>query len=325
MPTLQRLPFDAFVVATHFVGDIATFALGDGTVRLLKGSEAETVTAHEGAILTAVPTLDQKHLVTAGDDGRIVLIDADGSVVQLVERPRKWIDQIAVGPGGAIAYAVGREAIVRLADGTEKSFSHERTVSGLAFAPKGMRLAAARYNGATLWWINSETEPSFLEWDGAHIGVVFSPDGRFLVTAMQENALHGWRLPQGGHLRMTGYPAKPRSMSWSAKGRFLATSGADTAILWPFHFKDGPQGKQPLQLGARDSLVTQVSCNPEDEIVAIGYRDGVVAIGPFAAGEGSIVRPKGDGPISALGWDARGRRLAFGTEEGAAGVIDFEA
>lgn len=325
MPTVQRLPLDAFVVAAHFIDDTAAFALGDGTVRLLKGSAVESVQTHEGAVLAASQTQDGKRIASCGDDGRVVLTSASGETEEIAERPRKWIDQIATGPNGAVAFAVGKEAVVHLADGTEKSFMHERSVAGLAFAPKGMRLAVARYNGVSLWWVNSEAEPTELRWDGAHLAVTFSPDGRFVVTGMQENALHGWRLPEGGHLRMTGYPAKPRSMSWSAKGRYLATSGADAAVLWPFHFKDGPQGKQPLQLGAREALVTRVVCHPKDDLVAIGYRDGGVAIGPFDQGQGSLLRQPGDGPVSALAWDKGGLRLAFGTEEGAAGVFDLSA
>lgn len=323
MPTVQRLPLDAFVVAAEFIDDVAAFALGDGTVRILRGSAADSHRAHDGAVLAATLSLDRKQLISAGDDGRVVATSSDGSTEQLAERPKKWIDQVATGPNGTVAFAVGKEAVVRLADGSEKSFAHERSVAGLAFAPKGMRLAVARYDGVSLWWANSDADPTELEWKGAHIGVSLSPDGRFVVTSMQENALHGWRLPEGGHLRMTGYPAKPRSMSWSAKGRYLATSGADAAVLWPFHFKDGPQGKQPLQLGAREALVTRVACHPKDELVAIGYRDGAVAIGPFDEGQGSLLKQPGDGPVSALAWDKAGQRLAFGTEEGAAGVFDL--
>jgi WD40 repeat protein len=323
MPTVQRLPLDAFVVAAEFIDDVAAFALGDGTVRILRGSAADSYRAHDGAVLAAAASLDRKQLISAGDDGRVGATSADGTTEQLSERPKKWIDQIAAGPNGAVAFAVGKEAVVRLADGSEKSFGHERSVAGLAFAPKGMRLAVARYDGVSLWWANSDADPTELEWKGAHLGVTFSPDGRFVVSSMQENALHGWRLPEGGHLRMTGYPAKPRSMSWSAKGRFLATSGADAAVLWPFHFKDGPQGKQPLQLGAREALVTRVACHPKDDLVAIGYRDGAVAIGPFDQGQGSLLREPSEGPVSALAWDKAGTRLAFGTEQGAAGVFDL--
>ncbi|MHA1559845.1 MAG: WD40 repeat domain-containing protein [Alphaproteobacteria bacterium] len=323
MPTVQRLPFEAFVVAAEFIGDRAVFALGDGTVRLLSGSAAEQINVHSGAILTAIGTVDGSGLVSGGDDGRVVLTGPDGAFKVLAERPRKWIDQLAVGPGGEVAYTVGRDAVVRLADGTERTFTHERSVTGLAFAPKGLRLAASRYNGVSLWWANRDAEPVEMEWTGAHIGVTLSPDGRFVVTAMQENAMHGWKLPEGTHMRMTGYPAKPRSLSWSARGRYLASSGADAAVVWPFHFKDGPQGKQPLQLGAREAFVTQVACHPKDELVAIGYRDGAVAIGPFDGATGSLLREPGDGPVSALAWDRPGKRLAFGTEEGAAGVFDL--
>ena len=138
---------------------------------------------------------------------------------------------------------------------------------------------------------------------------------------MQENALHGWRLEDGKDMRMSGYPAKPRSLSWSLKGRFLASSGANAAILWPFHFKDGPMGKPPLQLGAREVLVTRVACHPREEIVAIGYSDGMVMAVRLADQEEALLRRQGGGAVSALAWDAGGGRLGFGTEEGAAGVI----
>ncbi len=65
---------------------------------------------------------------------------------------------------------------------------------------------------------------------------------------MHEPALHGWRLADNRHMRMSGYPGRVRSMSWSAGGKGLATSGADTVIVWPFASKDGPMGKEPAML-----------------------------------------------------------------------------
>ena len=41
-------------------------------------------------------------------------------------------------------------------------------------------------------------------------------------------------------------------------------------------------GKAPLELGTRgDSLVTAVACHPVEEIVAIGYSDGMILVGRF--------------------------------------------
>jgi WD40 repeat protein len=189
-----------------------------------------------------------------------------------------------------------------------------------------MRIAVARYNGVTLHFPATDGKPAELEWAGAHTAVTFSPDGQFLVTAMQENALHGWKLADGKHMRMTGYPTKVKSLSWGPKGRWLASSGAQAAIVWPFQAKDGPMGKAPLELGTRgDSMATAVSFHPADEIVAIGYADGMVLAVRCADQREVLLRRGGKGPVTSLSWDRAGKRLAFGTEAGDCGVIDISA
>ncbi len=325
MPSIQSFPLGAYVVAATFLGNRPVFALGDGKVALVDGPAAETLGVHDGGLLAAARTEAGDRLLTSGDDGRVRAIDASGSITAIAERPKKWIDQLAAGPGGIVAFAAGREAVVLFPDGKEKLLAHPRTVAGLAFAPKGVRLAVARYNGVSLWWVGTDAKPTEFEWKGSHIGVTWSPDGRHVVTAMQENALHGWRTADGGgNMRMSGYPGKVRSMSWSLKGRFLATSGAEMAVLWPFHFKDGPMGKQPLQLGlSPQSVVTQVACHPSEDVVAIGYKDGSIIAARFADGDEARLRKAEGGPISTLAWDATGIRLAFGTEDGTAGLVDL--
>jgi len=321
MPIIQEFPLAAFVVEIAFLGDTPVFALGNGTIRRVVGAGAEATVVHGGAILEATATGDGR-LLSGGDDGVVALTDAEGNVEGIATHPRKWIDHVATGPGGVIAFSAGKEAFVRFADGRERSFAYKRSVGGLAFAPKGLRLAIARYDGVTLWWAGSEgADPVSLEWKGAHLGVIFSPDGKYVVSTMQENALHGWRLADGKDMRMTGYPTKPRSLSWSVKGRFLASSGANAAILWPFHFKDGPMNRQPLQLGPRESLVTRVACHPREELVALGYQDGLVMTVRFADSVEARLRKPGGSPVSALVWDRTGSRLAFGCEDGAAGVV----
>lgn len=324
MPTIAPVEVGGFVVRAGFINETPYFAVGTGEVHLL-GDQPQIVKAHKGGLLASEPSFDQTGLVTSGDDGKINSLSPDGSSQVLAERPRKWIDLIASGPNGAIAFASGRTAWVRLKDGTEKEFSHERAVGGLAFAPKGLRLAVARYDGATLWWPNLEGEPTELSWKGAHLGISFSPDGKYLVTAMQENALHGWRLSDTQDMRMTGYPAKVKSWSWSHKGKLLATSGANAAILWPFSGKTGPMGQTPLQLGVRsDALVSAVACHPKEDVVAIGYADGMVIMSRFEDNAEVLLRRPGQGPISTLEWDKAGLRLVFGSEEAEAGVIALQ-
>jgi WD40 repeat protein len=321
MPTVAPLDLDAHCVAARWLGDVPHFALADGTVHRLDNGHRH-VTAHDG-LLAAVPGEDGKSLITGGEDGRVCEVRPDGSSAELGSIGRKWVTSVAAGPRGAVAWASGRIAYVRLPDGKVKEFQHPRSVEGIAFAPKGMRIAVARYNGATLHFPAAEGKPAELEWAGAHTDVTFSPDGNFLVTAMQENALHGWKLADGKHMRMSGYPAKVKSLSWSAKGRWLASSGAPAAIVWPFLTKDGPIGKAPVELGTRgDSMVTAVAFHTTDDVVAIGFADGMVLAARVADQREVLMRRAGKGAITSMAWDAEGRRIAFGSETGDCGVID---
>jgi WD40 repeat protein len=324
MPTVAPLDLSGHCLAAFWLEETPFFALAEGTVHRLSNGHHVTE-AHDG-LLAATLDLHNKRILTSGEDGKLVAIRPDGSVEALAEHPRKWINAVAAAPSGALAYAIGRSAFVRLPDGKTRELAHPRTVEALAFAPKGFRLAVARYNGATLHFPATDGKPAELEWAGAHTGVTFSPDGQFLVTAMQENALHGWRLADARHMRMSGYPAKVKSMSWSARGRWLASSGANAAIVWPFQSKDGPMGKAPLELGTRgDALVTAVACHPSDDIAALGYSDGMVMAVRFADAREVLLRRPGKGAVTAQSWDKAGRRLAFGTESGDCGVIDISA
>ena len=325
MPQVVPYEFDNHVETALFLGDAPVFALSDGMIRFPAGGE-RVVEAHKGGLVTARFDAFSSRLLTGGEDGRVTAVLPDATSSELGSAGRKWITAVAGGPGGAVGFAAGRSAFVREAKGPVREFAHPRTVEDVAFAPKGLRLATARYDGANLFFVATDAKPQELDWKGAHTDVFFSPDGRFLVTVMQENALHGWRLEDGKHMRMTGYPAKVKSWSWSAKGKFLATSGAPAAILWPFSAKDGPMNKAPLELGTRgDTMVVSVACHPTDDIVAIGYADGMVLAVRFADSKEALLRRGGSSAVRTMGWDKAGRFLAFGTESGEAGVVDIAA
>ena len=325
MPALTPAHFDAHVIGTTFLADRPVFALADGRVAIGVGDAQLIVQPHADAILAFATSLDGKSVLTSGDDGRVMRAGVDGTLQLVAERKSKWIDQLAAGPQGAVAFAAGRTAWVALADGAVVEFPHEKAVGGVGFLPKGLRLTTATTDKARLLWVTAKGAPVDLEWKGAHTGISTSPDGRFLVTTMQEPALHGWRIEDGKHMRMTGYPTKVKSISWSAKGKYLATAGASAAILWPFSAKDGPMGKAPLQLGATAQLVTRVACHPTEEVVAIGYDNGMILAVRFADQAEVVLRQPTQSPVSALGWSVDGARLAFGSDNGEAGVVDIRA
>jgi WD40 repeat protein len=311
------------VVAVHFVVGRAVFVLGEETLLFVAPDGAEQrVALHSGGILSSV--CDGTRFLTGGDDGKVVATDAKGASETLAtDAKHRWIDRVALGPDGAVAWAAGKQAFVRTGKGEVKSLDLPSSAGGLAFAPKGLRLAAAHYGGVSLWFPNAQAAPEMLAWKGSHLDVMFSPDGKFLVTAMQEATLHGWRLMDAKDMRMSGYSAKVRSFAWTAGGKWLATSGSEQLILWPFATKDGPMGKQPRMVVPYDKRAVIVACHPKQEIVATGFEDGLVMLARIEDGAEILAKKPGSAAVSALAWNADGSKLAFGSEDGEAGIVDL--
>jgi len=325
----HALAFDAYVTTVSFeASGGAVFALGDGSVRFERGG---SVSAHDGAVLAATPHPSGEGLITGGDDGRVVWsrapIAGKAGAEEMASLPGRWIDAVtASAASGLVAFAAGRDVHIRdVADAAfSRTFAHDKSVADLAFEPKGRRLAAATYGGAWLWYARIEAQkPAKLAWAGSHVACAWSPDGKFLISAMQENQLHGWRVADEKNMRMGGYPAKPRSLAFLSKGSLMATSGANGVVVWPFAGATGPMGKQAAEVGFDEAaMVVRVAGTPGLPYVAAGLDDGRVwvcdltgqAIAPLKAEKGS--------PVCALAITPDAKRVAWGCEDGEAGVAE---
>lgn len=320
----RRLALGVGATSVHWIGDEALFALSDGQVCAApREGELRRIQAHDGVILSTALHPDGKRLVTGGDDGKVNAVSPSGEV-QTLANLRRWVDHLATSAvTNVIVAGVGKEAVVLQADRETHRFAYPSSVGGLALDAKGRRLAASHYGGATLRYVLTADDKGVpLNWQGSHLAITISPDAAYVITAMQENALHGWRLPEKTDLRMDGYPAKTRSFSWDKRSRWLATAGANAAIVWPFVGKLGPQGKPPLQPGERAALVTAVAFHPSEELLAIGYADGAAICVRFSDSMGMELDEPGEGAVTALAWNADGSRIAIGDEAGRGAIVD---
>lgn len=316
--------FDAQITAALFDNSGAVFTLGDGSVRFEDGSYNAV---HDGAILCAAVHPSGDGVVTGGDDGRVIWSRKTEAGVLATSVNGQWIDAIDASPESRlIAFSSGKTLSV--IDATDvyfrRDYAHERTVSGVAFDPKGRRIAASTYGGCALWYARIEKQkPVMLKWAGSHTGVAFSPDGNFVVTMMQDAQLHGWRLKDSKDMRMGGYPSKVRSVAFLSEGRLMATSGAQGAVLWPFIGANGPMGREATEIGYDEgSLVTLVAAQPKHGVLAAGLSDGRVWWAD-PAGQGlNFVKADRGAPISALALSPNGRLVAWADEDGNAGVVE---
>lgn len=279
---------------------------------------AEPVRAacHQGSCL-ALAAHPQGGFVSGGDDGLVVHLPRSAPPVVLERHEAtEWISAFASHPegglAGGLAHAHGR-MVYRRSSGASTHIELPAPATALAFSPDGLVLAAAHSGGVTLWPCVGATRQ--LSWPGYHRTLCWSPDGTYLVSAMQENALHGWRVADGMDIEMGGYRGQPLSLSFSHDGHYLATSGDTRPVCWGFD----PPGKsqQPSQCGIASKVpVTVLACHPRQSLMAVGYHNGAVVLCRPGSDDVLFVKGSGDGAVNALAWSGDGLRLAFGSQGG---------
>jgi len=318
--------FESYVVAALFDAlDDPVVALGDGRVVFPDGEK--TYDAHPNAgILSAVIHPTGLGIITGGDDGRVVWTSKEAGPIELAAHKGAWIDAIAVaGDSQVIAYAAAKKVYVRdLLKKTENVFPHDHSVSDLAFSPDGRKLYCATYNGVTVWFSRiAQQKPNKLYWAGSHTKIAVPPSGDYVITAMQENALHGWRTKDSKDMRMGGYPAKIKSLQFFAKGKLLATSGAGGAVVWPFLKPTGPMGKEASEINHEEStIVTVVAGASEDTLLAAGTEDGRVWLAELQSTNIAWLKREKGSPITALAVSGQSTRVIFGDEDGFVYIFD---
>jgi WD40 repeat protein len=306
-------------------GNWVAVALGDGSLRLLPATDdpktPKEMRLHNGVSLSLAPDADDHAFLSGGDDGKIFIIDPEIDAPTLIaEQKNKWIDHVAGSTEGEFrVYSAGKLVYLLDADGNESGAPREllSSAGGLAFSPNNKRLAASHYNGVSLFWTNAkDSAPTKFSWKGSHLSLIWHPDNKIILSAMQEASLHGWRLTDNNEMQMQGYAGKVHSMGFTAKARYFATSGAEQVICWPF-FGGGPWGKTPLTLGGSNGrLVTRVAPHPKDEMVAAGYEDGMIILAPLDGRMEMLIHPPNGSNVVGLAWNNTGDCLFAALENG---------
>ncbi len=309
-------------------------ALGDGAVALLAAADIEQTPevqpAHPNGVSLCLTACGDM-FVSGGDDGRVMLLTPGAPPRELAKQSGRWIDCVAATPGAdRLAYSYSKQVQLTTVDGEPQGPPklHSSSIGGLAFSPNGKRLAVAHKNGVSLWWAAAtEQNPVMLNWQGSHLLTCWSPDGKMVLTAMQESALHGWRLSDMNEMRMQGYPGRIYNLAW-ARGRWLVTSGAAQAVCWPF-FGGGPWGKAPQPLGLdRGVIVRWAQPHPRDDLVAVGYADGMIELAPLDGRPGVMIHPPvapAGHEIIGLAWNVVGDCLFAATADGYAMLFTIDS
>ena len=301
------------------IGNSIAVGFGDGTVRIFSsGQSSEPIKAHDGVVLCM--STDGNNILTGGDDGRFLKISLKGEINEITNFGSRWVDHVTAHNGnlvcssGKVVYYWDKNKKV------PKSLDHDSTIGGLAFDAKGRRLAVARYGGVTVWKkdYSNKWKSTKLDWKGSHNKVSFSPDGQYLVTSMQENQIHCWRLKDKIDFAMSGYGSKIKSFGFVGDSKYLATSGAIDAICWPFDGKDGPMGRSPVCVANNGkNMVSCVQALPGENAVFTGFKDGAVLLAELDESKSAIpIKGSTGREVTAIGITKSLSHLLIGDAKG---------
>jgi WD40 repeat protein len=236
---LETLRRPAPVDAAALSGDARLLVVAAGRTLTLvpRGSRAQEV-RQPARIASVAVSPDGTLVATAGRDGRVRVVNADGRSLQQLRAPTPLTD-VAFDPAGfraAASGADGRSFVWNLDDGRLETtlVGHRKAAMSIAWSPNGEQLVTASLDQDARVWDSRTGDP--LRVLRFHFAVVseasFSPDGRWIVTAGPVTA-QLWRAGSARPLYpfgLGGHTARLTSAEWLPSGRSLVTASVDGTV-----------------------------------------------------------------------------------------------
>jgi WD40 repeat protein len=324
---------DDYVIDLAWASDGGTLAAASaaGPVSLLSpadGALRHALLGHEGGTNALAWQPGQHVLATGGQDGAVKLWDAAaGQHVASAPLGRAWVEHLAWRPAGGaavLAAAAGRKFVYLNADGTLRREFREapKTVTALAWHPKGACVAVAYFGGVCLWDGEDGAVQKELAYGNGIHRLVWSPDGRWLVSGNQDPSVHLWIPEEDQELQMSGYETKVRHVSFDKSSRWLATSGSHEACVWDCAGA-GPEGREPLMLPHKGA-VCAVAFQHASGLLATAAEDGGLSLWSPERRQPTRAAVQMPSPATALSWSPDDRLLAIGNEKGSVFVLRCE-
>jgi WD40 repeat protein len=247
----------------------------------------------------------------------------------------KAVYKVAISRDGRLAASSQEGGTVKLWDTTSGEVRHSLVpgkpvgslgpwsgaVTGMAFRPDGLRLAAAGADRFVRIWDTATGQPllSFTVTSGDVLSLDFSPDGHRLAVASTTHTLRVIDADDGHVMCETmGHGGPVTGVAFSPDGKVLASCSNDQTVkLW-----DASTGKSLRVLKGHTDFVTGVAFSPDGRTLASAGGDGTIRLWDVASGAPLQVRRDHSIAVSALAFSPDGRTLAYGGDDRAVKLLN---
>jgi WD40 repeat protein len=235
---------------------------------------------------------DGSHLAAANRDGTVLIWDpSDGRLLHTLSGHTDRVYSVAYHPNGQVLASTGADKTIRLWDVPTGQHlatlqGHDDTIFHVAFSPDGGRLATvSRDESVKIWDVALRRVLHVLVghqrvykgirpvWGNAGYGLVFSPDGRRLASALLDRRVLVWEA-ESGRLLLTlqGHRGLVNGLAFSQDSARLASAGEDRTIkLWEL-----TTGQETLSLTGHQHPVLCVAFSPDRRCLVSGDTAGCV-------------------------------------------------
>jgi WD40 repeat protein len=295
------------------------------------GTRVGTLKAHDGGLLCAAVSPDDRFLVTTDRKGSVKVWDL-ASRQQIGNLPGHTdeVQRAVFSPDSRTLATCSRDRTIRLWDvatWTEHAClrgGHEITVKSVAFSPNGKLLASAgRDKRIVLWELpQGRKVRSWQAHDGVVHDIAFTPDGRRLVSVGKEDrTTKFWDVASGAESARCACPNELLCLALSPDGKTLTMSGYGNHVSLCTNGDGGrPRADLPVCWPVR-----ALAFAPSGAQLVAACDSGMLAVWDVDAGsrDARLVRTlrRGGGKGRAAAFARRGALLVTASEED--GTVEF--